>query len=141
MKQAACQGKDLKLFFPKSMQDDNAWKARRICSHCPVAEACLEDALESGDRHGIRGGMSPRQRTALKSGKKPKPQRRPSTGGASRTNTVKTHCKRNHEFTPENTLRYRGKRLCLACRSDRLDQRRAERAAAREQHTNVEAAA
>lgn len=28
----------------------------------------------------------------------------------------KTHCKRNHEFTPENTYVYRGGRFCRACK-------------------------
>jgi len=139
--QAACLGKDTTLFFPKSMQDENAWKARRICAGCPVAEACLRDALVTGDPHGIRGGMSPRQRTNIKAGKTPKRPRRPSTGGASRTNTVKSHCKNGHEFTPSNTLRYRGKRICLACREDRLEQRRTDRAAARQQRAEAKAAA
>jgi hypothetical protein len=31
-------------------------------------------------------------------------------------NSVKTHCIRGHEFTPENTRVYEGKRHCLACR-------------------------
>lgn len=31
-------------------------------------------------------------------------------------NVRKTHCKRGHEFTAENTRHYDGKRLCLECR-------------------------
>lgn len=30
-------------------------------------------------------------------------------------NKAKTHCKRGHEFTPENTYAYRGQRHCRAC--------------------------
>jgi hypothetical protein len=30
-------------------------------------------------------------------------------------NTAKTHCLRGHEFTPENTRLYRGKRNCRTC--------------------------
>lgn len=30
--------------------------------------------------------------------------------------TIPTHCKRGHEFTPENTRVYNGKRICRACR-------------------------
>lgn len=31
----------------------------------------------------------------------------------------KTHCKRNHEFTPQNTRLYRGSRVCRACKNYR----------------------
>lgn len=29
--------------------------------------------------------------------------------------TLKTHCKNNHEFTPENIRLYRGRRICIQC--------------------------
>jgi hypothetical protein len=32
-----------------------------------------------------------------------------------RSKAAFTHCKRGHEFTPENTRRYRGGRFCRAC--------------------------
>lgn len=32
-------------------------------------------------------------------------------------NAVKTHCANGHEFSPENTYLYRGKRQCRACHS------------------------
>lgn len=35
--------------------------------------------------------------------------------GLSAINAKKTHCKRGHEFTPENTIPYRGNRLCRTC--------------------------
>jgi hypothetical protein len=37
-----------------------------------------------------------------------------------------THCKRGHEFTPENTkvVRYNGQRLCRACIKIRKDRKR-----------------
>lgn len=36
------------------------------------------------------------------------------------TNAAKTHCKRGHEFTPENTYRTaQGNRGCIACRRQR----------------------
>lgn len=34
----------------------------------------------------------------------------------------RTHCKRGHEFTPENTYTYDGSRVCKACRAARLKQ-------------------
>lgn len=36
--------------------------ARIICSHCPVTDQCLEYALELNERHGMWGGMTPRER-------------------------------------------------------------------------------
>lgn len=38
----------------------------------------------------------------------------------------KTHCKRGHEFTPENTYRYRGGRWCRKCESIKDAKRRKE---------------
>ena len=38
-------------------------------------------------------------------------------------NAVKTHCKRGHEFTPENTWTYRGLRYCRQCRRIRCRER------------------
>jgi hypothetical protein len=35
--------------------------------------------------------------------------------GATAVNARKTHCKRGHEFTPENTHVYQGMRRCRAC--------------------------
>lgn len=32
---------------------------------------------------------------------------------------AKTHCPAEHEYTPENTYVYRGRRFCKTCRSDR----------------------
>jgi hypothetical protein len=34
-------------------------------------------------------------------------------------NAAKTHCKRGHEFTPENTRLYAGARWCRACARER----------------------
>ena len=116
--QAACLGMDSNLFFPESMQDETAWAARRVCRDCPVAEICLRDALVTEDRHGIRGGLSPTQRTALKKGRKPQRYRTPP-GLSGPSNASKTHCKRNHEFTPENTYVHEGRRACKKCRSER----------------------
>jgi hypothetical protein len=96
------------------MQSDEAWAARRICRDCPVAEACLRDALETKDGFGIRGGLSPKQRTNLKKGRKP--QRNRQAPGIAPSNASKTHCLNGHEFTPENTYVHKGHRNCKTCR-------------------------
>lgn len=38
-----------------------------------------------------------------------------------------THCKRGHEFTPENTRMYKGKRFCRTCGRDQQRERRVRR--------------
>ncbi|MEX0875293.1 MAG: WhiB family transcriptional regulator [Actinomycetota bacterium] len=66
MSLAACADKDPSLFFSKSSRAAAA--AREICASCPVLTPCLVDALERGEKHGIWGGMSfkERQRTRSK---------------------------------------------------------------------------
>lgn len=39
--------------------------------------------------------------------------------GPSAENARKTHCKRGHEFTPENTYLHDGRRICKQCNRDR----------------------
>ncbi|MFI8300031.1 HNH endonuclease signature motif containing protein [Streptomyces nigra] len=40
--------------------------------------------------------------------------------GPTALNSRATHCKKGHEFTPENTAVYRGKRECRTCKRTRL---------------------
>lgn len=59
---AACGGMGATLFFANHME-----RAKAICARCPVSDDCLADALrvepeENGMRHGVRGGMTPRER-------------------------------------------------------------------------------
>jgi WhiB family redox-sensing transcriptional regulator len=61
---AACRGADLDLFFPG--RGESAEPARRICALCPVRQACLDYALSHGIVHGIWGGLSERNRRALR---------------------------------------------------------------------------
>ena len=71
---AACGDQDPSLWFPAKGETSAAAKA--ICGRCRVRELCLDYALEvldvaGGDdpatrnRHGILGGKSPRERTAM----------------------------------------------------------------------------
>jgi WhiB family redox-sensing transcriptional regulator len=61
---AACRGADLGLFFPG--RGESAEPARRICALCPVRQPCLDYALSHGIVHGIWGGLSERNRRALR---------------------------------------------------------------------------
>lgn len=63
---AECRDHPLDLFFP--VRGESLAPARAICARCPVQIECLGDALErSGvDDGGVRGGLSLRQRRALR---------------------------------------------------------------------------
>ena len=56
----ACRGIDPALFYPGRGGDTAAAKA--ICAVCPVVAECLQYAIQAGERLGIWGGQSERQR-------------------------------------------------------------------------------
>lgn len=61
---AACAGLG-DTMFPGDNERDKA-AAKNICRPCPVWEECLRHALATGDnQHGIRGGLTPRERRTL----------------------------------------------------------------------------
>ena len=51
-------------FFPE--RGDNTRDAKAVCRGCPVRPECLEYALDNGDKFGIWGGMSERERRRLR---------------------------------------------------------------------------
>lgn len=65
---AACSGYPNTLFFPTSdgVDDANVDRAKAVCAVCPVAEDCLEYALETNQRAGIWGGTSEQERKSLR---------------------------------------------------------------------------
>lgn len=65
---AACLGADLRVFFPKRINDSTAARAKRICRDCPVMAECLEHELAQRDyeQHGIYGGLTPDERKAYR---------------------------------------------------------------------------
>lgn len=60
---AACLGSDPSLWFPQA--GESADEAKAICTTCPVRDDCLNDAMNNRDMHGIRGGLSVRERRRL----------------------------------------------------------------------------
>jgi WhiB family transcriptional regulator, redox-sensing transcriptional regulator len=65
---AACRDEDPELFFPVGTRGpalQQEAEAKAVCARCPVRARCLQDALEIGDDHGVRGGMTERERRAL----------------------------------------------------------------------------
>jgi WhiB family transcriptional regulator, redox-sensing transcriptional regulator len=65
-KQAACLGLDPDLFFPDRGDMDRVREAKAVCGRCPVRSACLDYALKAGEKHGIFGGKSERERRQMR---------------------------------------------------------------------------
>lgn len=118
--QAACRDADPRLFDVVSALD--AESALAFCKACPVKEACLQDALDQEvNPDGVWGGTTQTERRRIRryGSTQPVPE------GMAAVNAAKTHCKRNHEFTPENTRWSNGHRSCIACRELRYEQGKA----------------
>ena len=62
---AACRGTDLDVFFPG--RGESAGPARQVCAQCPVRQPCLDYAITNRIIHGIWGGLTERERRALRS--------------------------------------------------------------------------
>ena len=66
---AACREEDPELFFPIGNTGPallQIEEAKAVCRRCPVVDACLAWALESGQDAGVWGGLSEDERRALK---------------------------------------------------------------------------
>ncbi len=63
---AACRGEDTDMFFPGRGEWQRVQAAKAICAGCPVRDECLEESLVNGDRHGIFGGTSERERRLIR---------------------------------------------------------------------------
>lgn len=69
----ACWGVDPEMFFGPADSPAgrplHAWERRAmaVCADCPVAAACLAEALElpAADQYGVAGGMTAGQRRAV----------------------------------------------------------------------------
>jgi WhiB family redox-sensing transcriptional regulator len=61
---ANCRGADADLFFPE--RGASTRKAKAICNACEVKAECLEYAIVNGEKFGIWGGMSERERRRVR---------------------------------------------------------------------------
>lgn len=59
-----CAQTDPEAFFPEKGGSTKA--AKTICGKCDVREQCLQYALDMDERFGIWGGLSERERRAIK---------------------------------------------------------------------------
>ena len=61
---ANCLGVDPDLFFPE--RGASTKEAKSVCHGCEVQPECLEYALRHGEKFGIWGGMSERERRRIR---------------------------------------------------------------------------
>ncbi len=61
---ANCMGVDPDLFFPE--RGDSTREAKEVCRGCVVRGDCLEHALANGEKFGIWGGLSERERRRVR---------------------------------------------------------------------------
>ena len=64
MADGKCREVPPETFFPSDGL--GVIRAQRICATCEVSVQCLEFALENGEKFGIWGGMSERERRRLR---------------------------------------------------------------------------
>ncbi|WP_333750104.1 WhiB family transcriptional regulator [Streptomyces sp. IBSBF 2394] len=66
---SACREEDPDLFFPIGNTGPallQIEEAKAVCRRCPVMERCLQWALESGQEHGVWGGLDEDERRRMK---------------------------------------------------------------------------
>lgn len=61
---ANCMGVDPELFFPE--RGASTREAKEVCRGCVVKGECLEYALANGEKFGIWGGLSERERRKVR---------------------------------------------------------------------------
>lgn len=61
---ANCRGLDPALFFPD--HGSNATEAKYVCAGCTVRAECLDWAIRSGEKGGVWGGLTERERKPLR---------------------------------------------------------------------------
>ena len=62
--EANCLGVDPDLFFPE--RGASTREAKEVCRGCVVQHDCLEFALQNGEKFGIWGGLSERERRRIR---------------------------------------------------------------------------
>lgn len=60
MSQALCARHDPDLWFPDL--GGTSRPAKSVCCRCPVRVDCLRLAVDTGERHGVWGGLTDRER-------------------------------------------------------------------------------
>lgn len=68
MELGECRGVDVELMFPTQGESTKAAKA--MCRRCEVQAECLAYAMNNGEKFGIWGGLSERERRRLRRGRR-----------------------------------------------------------------------
>jgi len=77
----ACATADAELFFDDSGNPPSPpteatrlrrWRAKQICATCPVAQQCLDFALDTALEYGVFGGLDQRERHVIRNNFKPR---------------------------------------------------------------------
>jgi WhiB family transcriptional regulator, redox-sensing transcriptional regulator len=88
---AACRGDDPELFFPIGSSGRAALEqiaaAKAICIRCPVREACLRFALDTGQDYGVWGGLTEDERRTPRRRERSASLRQPANPPRVRTGT------------------------------------------------------
>lgn len=66
---AICRDMDPESFFPVGDRGPALAQiadAKLVCERCPVKADCLDEALKTGQDHGVWGGMSEHERREIK---------------------------------------------------------------------------
>ncbi len=71
---ANCTGANADLFFPE--RGASTRRAKQICGECDVLVECLEYAIANGEKFGIWGGLSERERRRIRKERAIQRQRR-----------------------------------------------------------------
>jgi WhiB family redox-sensing transcriptional regulator len=64
MADALCAQVDTELFFPE--KGSSVRSAKTVCRRCDVRKECLEYAINTGQRFGVWGGKTERERRSLR---------------------------------------------------------------------------
>jgi WhiB family transcriptional regulator, redox-sensing transcriptional regulator len=71
--QALCAQTGAEFFFPEP--GSSVREAKRICALCEMRPACLDYALQNDERFGVWGGLSEKERLAIRRVEKPMSRR------------------------------------------------------------------
>ncbi|MHB8293804.1 MAG: WhiB family transcriptional regulator [Acidimicrobiales bacterium] len=66
-RRANCAGVDPDLFYPE--RGASTREAKEVCRGCVVRVECLDYAIVNGEKFGIWGGMSERERRRVRRGR------------------------------------------------------------------------
>ncbi len=67
-KLANCRGVNPNLFYPE--RGVSTSQAKAVCGGCQVQDECLEYAVQRGEKFGIWGGLSERERRKIRKERK-----------------------------------------------------------------------